>query len=293
MELYYESIVVGGSLEALSYAFKHSLPLLSARFNPPFAFDYFPPSADLGQLNLTSPTQLRSALGTTTVGVPKEQVWQKLLFLLSLSGKVLYGDSVRSLGVEGNVLSVSCEGAKRRKVGFGQLIIFDDENIVGLPTILKQTKHKNIIYDWVNIVSGGEHEYDIFEYEDDFVNTVYFYPSYRNCNTKQKDLVCVSHLTDEEVHDFSFSGTYVKFKLLSIMKALGIRGARNGRDVKDPTRYKYYAVKLEPTARYVVKRADNEYEHDDRFIFPKTTAESILAEDIALEGYIGKIAERL
>lgn len=293
MELYYERLVVGGNLEAFSYAYKNNLPIISTRFESPFMYDYFQPSADLGLLNLTSPTQLRSALGTTTVGVPKAQVWQKLLFLLSISGKIIYGDSVRSLTVEGHKLFVSCEGVKRRELEFGQLIIFDDNGIVGLPAIKKQIKHKSIVYDWVNIVSGGKHEYDILEYDDDFVKTVHFYPSYRNCNTKQKDLVCVSHLTDDEVLDFSFSGTYVKFKLLDIMKGLGIRGARNGRDVNDPTKYKYYAVKLEPTSRSVVKRVRNEYEQDDRFVFPSTTAEDLLSGDPVVDSYIGRLAERL
>jgi len=289
----YSQIVIGGNLEALSYAYKNNLPIISTSFKPPFEYDYFQPSIDLGFLNLDSQTELISTSGTITVGVPKAQVWQKLLFLLAMSGKVLYGDSVRSLTVEEHKIFISCEGAKRREIRFEQLVIFDDDNIVGLPAIESQVKHKNIVYDWVNIVSGGKHEYDIFQYDDDFVKTVHFYPSHRNCNTKQKDLVCISHLTDEEAVDFSFSGTYVKFKLLGIMKDLGIRGARNGRDVNDPTKYKYYAVKLEPTSREVVKRVSNEYEQDDRFVFLNRTAEDILMDDTAIKGYTRRLTERL
>jgi hypothetical protein len=77
------------------------------------------------------------------------------------------------------------------------------------------------------------------------------------------------------------------------MKDLGIRGARNGRDVNDPTKYKYYAVKLEPTSREVVKRVSNEYEQDDRFIFLNRTAEDILMDDTTIKGYTRRLTERL
>jgi hypothetical protein len=35
------------------------------------------------------------------------------------------------------------------------------------------------------------------------------------------------------------------------MRKAGIRGARNGRDTKNPERYKYYAVKIETNKREV------------------------------------------
>mgnify|MGYP003647340084 FL=1 len=291
MNIHYEKVVVGGSLEAFAYAFKHCLPVLYTNLKPPFKFDYLQSGVDF-DLNINPPPNvLKTASGTTTFGPSKLQVWQKLLFVLSVSGKVIYGDTVRSAQVDGDEIQLSCDGTHRKSITFDQAIIFDDEKIIGLPAIKKQTKHKNIVYDWVNIVSGGSHEYDFLQYDDEFVNVIHFYPSERNDNTRLKDLVSVSYLTDEQLIDFSYSDTYVRFKLLDLFKELGIRGARNGRDVNRPGHYKYYAVKLEPSDRQVVRRVVNEYESDERLVFNYEDFSEIVKQPTVLEGYLKRICK--
>jgi hypothetical protein len=291
MSIYYEKVVIGGSLEAFTYAFKHCLPVLYTNLKPPFKFDYLQPGVDFN-LNINPPPNvLKTASGTTTFGPSKLQIWQKLLFVLSVSGKVIYGDTVRSARIDGDEIQLSCDGTHRKSITFDQAIIFDDEKIIGLPTIERQTKYKSIVYDWVNIVSGGSHEYDLLQYDDEFVNAVYFYPSERNDNTRLKDLVSVSYLTDEQLIDFSYSDTYVRFKLLDLFKELGIRGARNGRDVNRPGHYKYYAVKLEPSDRQVVRRVVNEYESDERLVFNYEDFNEIVKQPTVLEGYLKRICK--
>ena len=291
MSIHHDTVVIGGSLEAFTYAFKHCLPVLYTNLKPPFKYDYLQPDVDFNLNIKPPPNVLRTASGTTTCGPSKLQIWQKLLFLLSVSGKAVYGDTVRSILIEENEIHLSCDGIRRKTITFEQAIIFDDKKVSGLPALKKQTKYKNIVYDWVNIVSGGSHEYDLLRYEDEFVNTVDFYPSDRNDNTKLKDLVCISYLTDEQLVDFSYSDTYVKFKLLDLFKQLGIRGARNGRDVNRPGHYKYYAVKLEPSSRQVVKRIVNEYESDKRLIFNNSSLSEIAEEPTVLEGYLKRVCD--
>ena len=263
MSIHHDTLVIGGSLEAFAYAFKHCLPVLYTNLKPPFKYDYFQPDVDFNLNIKTPPNVLRTASGTTTCGPSKLQIWQKLLFLLSVSGKTIYGDTIRSIQIEENEIHLSCDGIRR----------------------------KTITFDWVNIVSGGSHEYDLLCYKDEFVNAVHFYPSDRNDNTKLKDLVCVSYLTDEQLVDFSYSDTYVKFKLLDLFKQLGIKGARNGRDVNRPGHYKYYAVKLEPSSRQVVKRIANEYESDKRLIFNNSSLSEITEEPTVLEGYLKRVCD--
>lgn len=291
MNIYHEKVVIGGNLEAFAYAYKHSLPVLYTNLKPPFPFDYLQPDVDFELIPLSPPRVLKSTSGTLTFGPPKEQLWQKLLFVLSVSGRVLYGDTVRSVSIEGNTMELSCEGTRRKTINFEQVTIFDDKGVIGLPPLKKQTKYKNIVYDWVNVVSGGLHEYDLLQYSDDFIRTVHFYPSDRNDNTRLKDLVSVSYLTDEQLVDFSYSGTYVKFKLLDIFKELGIRGARNGRDVNRPGHYKYYAVKLEPADRRVVKHIVNEYQSDNRLMFNNQHFDEIVKQETVIEGYLKRVSD--
>ena len=293
MSIHHERVVIGGNLEAFTYAFKHCLPVLYTNLKPPFKFDYLQPDVDF-DLNINPPPNvLKTASGTTTFGPSRLQVWQKLLFVLSVSGKVIYGDTVRSVQIDGDEMQLSCDGTHRKSITFDQAIVFDDERVAGLPTIKRQTKYKNTVYDWVNIVSGGSHEYDLLQYDDEFVNTVHFYPSERNDNTRLKDLVSVSYLTDEQLIDFSYSDTYVRFKLLDLFKELGIRGARNGRDVNRPGHYKYYAVKLEPSDRQVVRRVVNEYESDERLVFNYEDFNDIIEEPTVLEGYLKRICKTI
>ena len=290
MSIHYEKVVIGGNLEAFTYAFKHCLPVLYTNLRPPFRFDYLQPDVDFNLSINPPPNVLKTASGTTTCGPSKLQVWQKLLFLMSVSGKIIYGDTVRSIQIDGGEMQLSCDGTQRKSITFDQAVIFDDEKVIGLPIVNKQIKYKNIVYDWVNIVSGGSHEYDLLQYEDEFINTIHFYPSERNDNTRLKDLVSVSYLTDEQLVDFSYSDTYVKFKLLDLFKELGIRGARNGRDANRPGHYKYYAVKLEPSSRQVVRQVVNEYRNNERLFFNYSKLEEIIEEPTVLEGYLKRVS---
>ena len=290
MSVVYDKIIIGGSLEALTYAYVHNLPALYTNLKPPFEHDRLAPGVALGSMHFPPNVELRSASGVNLCGPRKVEVWQKLLFLLGTSGRIIYGDKVKSININGRRITASCGRAGRKEIDFKKLVVFDDVGVSGLPPIKTQTKYKNIVYDWVNISSGGKHEYDVLNYDTDFVKTVHFYPSHRNNNTTNKDLVAVSYLTDEQLSDFSYSDTYIKFKLLDLFKELGIRGTRNGRDTKNPDRYKYYAVKLEPAHREVVSRVENRYERDKRFIFNYQDYNDIIKKPLMLDGYLSRIS---
>ena len=76
-----------------------------------------------------------------------------------------------------------------------------------------------------------------------------------------------------------------------MMKEAGIRGARNGRDVNNPERYKYYAVKVEPAQRVIYRDTKRFYEKDDRFEFRYDTPEELLSNLKEPQGYLSKLIE--
>jgi hypothetical protein len=78
--------------------------------------------------------------------------------------------------------------------------------------------------------------------------------------------------------DYEHSDTYAKFKVLSIMKGAGIRGARNGRDMLDKTKYKHYSLKVQPHKREVVSLQKNLYDDIDNTEFIYQSEEDILQE---------------
>ena len=273
-----DKIVIGGSLQALMYSYFHELPVIYSNPHPPFRFDIFP-SSNLGGLNLPEGQIYTS-----------RQIWERLVFLLGLSGLMPINSAENSLRITENQLSVST-GSRITKFNFNQLVIYENEGITGLTRVTKEERKKNRVIDWVNVRSGCRHNIIYMEDDDDFVKEVYFYPTDRSDNKKLKDLAAVSYLTDEQLRDFNFSDTMAKFKVKKMMKKAGIRGARNGRDVKRPDHYKYYAIKVEPAERQIVRNCIRHYEPDDRFDFRYDTVEDILAKNHWPAGYLGKLCE--
>ena len=94
----------------------------------------------------------------------------------------------------------------------------------------------------------------------------------------KKDLVAISYISEDELHNFDKSSTAVKFKVLNIMKEAGVRGARNGRDTQNPERYKYYAVKVEPKKREIKRVSFPRYNNKNNLVFDYRPEEEILTE---------------
>ena len=241
-----QSLVIGGSLNALIYSYKMGMPVLFVRPDAPSRFDYLP--------------------GDTLTGVTQRQAWEALMFILNLSGLLLYPNMANRLKVEEHRLIVKTDRSVVT-IEFDNLVIFDDFGLDGLPKLTAETKDKNRVVDWINVRSSGRHDINFLYDDSDFVSEVIFYPSDRSDNKNHRDLVAISYLTDDEVLDFDHSSTMVKFKVLEMMKGAGIKGKRNGLDPRDKSKYKYYAIKLEPAKRIVRNLSKRTYEHDERFIF--------------------------
>ena len=127
--------------------------------------------------------------------------------------------------------------------------------------------------------------------DGEFVKDIIFYPTDRSDNRNLKDLVAVSYLTDEQINDFNYSDTMAKFKIIEMMKDAGIRGARNGRDVNNPERFKYYAIKIEPAQRIIERNVTKYYDADDRFEFVYDTVAQLLDKLNKPQGYLSKVSE--
>ena len=242
-------------MQALIYSYKMGVPVLFVRPDPPSRFDYLPDDS------LTQITQ--------------RQAWEALMFILNLSGLLLYPNMLNRIKVEANTLIARTERNAVR-IKFDNVVVFDDFGIDGLPKVIRETKQKNRVIDWINVRSSGRHDINFLYDPSDFVSEIIFYPSDRSDNKSHKDLVAVSHLTDDQVLDFDYSSTMVKFKVLEMMKKAGIKGKRNGLDPRDKSKYKYYAIKLEPSKRSVIDMSKRVYEKDDRFLFVEDSLSDIL-----------------
>ncbi len=263
---YHDRIVVGANLSSLLYSFLNGYPCICVGESPPFRFDY---DEYFGTLNL---------LGVKSGNL--RQIWERLVLALSLGGQLPMADKTYSINIQDNVIKAFTKNSRLGRFHFDKLIIFDDNLVRGLPPIEQRVLGKSKVIDWYDVRSGMEHQHDFFETADDFVKEIYFYPSDRFGNQKsgrvRKDLVSVSYMDEDQVEGFDFSDTMAKFKILKIMKELGIRGARNGRDTYNPNIYRYYSPKIESVERQIIPDIRNYYQQDDRFEFRYDTPREIL-----------------
>jgi len=257
----YDTIVIGGGLNAKMYAYYNQCPCIYRGNDAPFKFDLLQQGEAFG---------LRNSL----------QIWQRVSFILGLSGKLPMGNKVASVNIRDRLLKAPTHNSRLGRFEFNKLVIFDDTGVRGLPLIKDQEVGKSRVIDWFDVRSGMEHEHDSFETDDDFVKEVIFYPSDRFGNQKsgrvRKDLVAISYLDENQINDFEYSSTMARFKILQLMKDAGIKGARNGRDTYNPEIYRYYSPKIEATQREVIPDVKNYYEEDPRFEFRYDTPEEII-----------------
>tara|TARA_A100001015_G_C14946298_1_gene694797 strand:+ start:226 stop:1128 length:903 start_codon:yes stop_codon:yes gene_type:complete len=244
----YEEIVIGSSLRAVLYAFSNRYPLLFTSEQRPFRFEYLPPKMDLSFLKLDSQTKnLLTFNEEKQVGVPKELLWERLLFLLSIDSKVPLSNLATKIR-KNNDNSISCfnEYSKIAEFKFDKCYYFGDNNIDGILQQKKVAEKKYICYDWIAFNRGGKHDIDYIQTEDDFVKEIWFYPSDRiDGNTSIKDACAVSYLTDKQINDFNYSETMARFKTIHEMELRGMKGKFNGYGKNGkPKHYKFRTTSI-------------------------------------------------
>lgn len=286
----FDELVIGTGLNAALYSFLNKVPLVLNSQEKPLFFEFFPCNFDISNLSLDPDEyKLEGYKGDRCVGASKLSVWERVVFCLSLSGLLPLCDTVAAIRVEEDHIHISTQDFKVHKINYKKLRVFDDKNVSGLGTPSRGPDSYRVV-DWMNVRSGMLHPYNFINNGGFFVKEIYFYPSDRiDGMTDKKDLVAVSELEKKYIDDFDFSGTMARFKVLKTMKKAGIRGARNGRDTNNPEKYKYYAVKVEPTKREVRKLYFPKYKNKENLTFDRRSAEEIYNSYDAVPGYCDKI----
>lgn len=268
----YNEVVIGNTLSSLIYSYFNNAPVFFVSPNAPFMYSFFREKDKVEKMQIDSISyRMEGPSLTKIVGNPKFPIYNRLNFVLSMSGLVPLADKARSLRIDGNSIKIATENSKVINIKFNKARIFDDTDIQGLGVPKKEQNSFQVI-DWVDVRSGAKHDFDIILTGDDFVKETYFYPSTRipgSVASNKKDLVAVSYLSREQLEDFEYSGTYTKFKVKHLMEEAGIKGRGNGNN-------KFLAIKLEPSKREIKKRFLNEYEDKETLTFDYRTEEEIL-----------------
>ena len=102
-----DELVIGNSLEAVSYAFLNHKTLILNDSHKLNFFDFFEPEADLQKYKLElGEYELKTSKETKLVGPSKLEVWERLVFSLSLAGLLPTHDLASSIRIEDKNISV-------------------------------------------------------------------------------------------------------------------------------------------------------------------------------------------
>ena len=248
MILEYDKIVVGSCLRAVLFAFNNGYPIFFTKARRPFRFDYLEPETDLDCLKTpTWPTKsLTTFEAEEKIGTPKEILWERMIFLLSMVGKAPLSSFCKRIRCTGNRVVCSNEYSKIMEFRFNKCFYFGDDGSSGFVEKTNLDEDTYICYDYIAFNSGGKHEIDYITTGDDFVSKIWFYSSDRiDGNTPVRDACAVSKLTKQQLQSFDFSETMARFKVLKVMKDNKMRGKFNGYTKKGtPRHYDFRTVSI-------------------------------------------------
>ena len=227
-EYHFDKLIIGGSLESLLYSFINSERILL--LNPLYPFE-------MSKIDYTEPLRLVGYENNRQIY--KSELWDRLSFILSLTGLVIFPSTIKTHRESEDKFIIVTDYNKRITIEADQVINFDIIN-----------KNKVFIYDWFNVRSGNNHDYEILTDDDEFVNKVHFYTSKRvGRNKRMKDLVAESYLNEVNKQSIDYGEGIARLKVLKMMKEAGIRGQSNG--YSKSGRQQHYAIKIEHTHREI------------------------------------------
>ena len=251
------NIVIGCSVNSLLFAYKNNFNVLYTR--------------------TILPSKIEKNIFFEGEEYTPHGLWQRLYYILSLSGNVLFSDKIDNIRLQHKTLSVFTKRARKYIIECEKIYIFDDLNLYGIPDELSLKQDSTLeIRDWFDVKSGMKHEHNLLTTDSEFVNKIIFYQSDRiDGNHDLKDAVAISYLTKEQLDDFEYSDINARFKTKHTMKQSGIKGTRNGRDTKNKSLYKYYAIKLENREREIIYKLKN-YKSTERLVFKYESIDDIV-----------------
>ena len=114
--------MVGNSLNAVLYSYLNTKPLVLNNQNKPLFFEFLPKEFDISKLNMEPVEyELQGLNSVKKVGSSKLEVWERLIFALSLSGLIPLSDKVASIRVD-DTLKITTQNFKFAEIKFDKLI---------------------------------------------------------------------------------------------------------------------------------------------------------------------------
>ena len=188
-KLNYDTIVLGGTLEALIHSYVEGIPLIMVNPQIPFYRDVDP------------------------LGFNKARTWSKLSYYLSYAGLNPIGQKAGSYRFdEGNIITIFGKTAYKVQIQYKNIIRYDQVQPTEKLRVLDYIKIENIQTQDIETIKS-------INTEDDFVN--HFYTM---INDKITEIAAISCLTQQQINSEEYSEVYARLKSTEVLKSNGIVG---------------------------------------------------------------------
>lgn len=142
-------IVVGGTLESILYAICSDFCLLTTQFLEPLQFEFFEEHTNLQRFKLSNKltkfTNLKDENLNKVFGMRKLELYNKLLFLLTISGKLIKCSRIQMVMERNRKLRLTFQKGVQKDVLCENLKIFEPYMIVNLRNSDKTPDEKKLI----------------------------------------------------------------------------------------------------------------------------------------------------
>jgi len=218
----YDEVAVGGNLAAIFYSYMNQCPVFFKERKVIFSHEYFEKDFPLKNIFLKNKEQkLQTPAGELEVGDKKLQVYNRLLFILSLSGLIPFSNKIEKIRLEEENLLRVVTKAKSATVKYKKLRIFDAQDVEGL-TQNKVMHNKKLIYDKFKIKTAA-HNLNFIKTEDDFVSEIIF--------LNNDEILVISRLHENEIQECDFSLIVMKYKIRAALSNAGIQKRKTQKEV--------------------------------------------------------------
>ncbi len=238
-ELTYDKLIVGSTLEALTYSYCRGIPLIYKENKKPHIF------------------------AKTSADQSKLELWQQMFFFTSLANLNPLGEYVSRYMIypNDNKIEVITEQQFRCIIKYNKLIIFDDDGLDGLPPPRKITTDKVEVLDWFNATQVEPHKIEFIEdKKNTFVTKIQFYIVGGAGEIKRRNLVGFSYMKQKDTIALKRSESLSRLKAMHMMREAGIVGQINNGTYRNPIKLDLTKREIYPLGRNIFDKINDNIE---------------------------------
>lgn len=201
----FDTIIVGGNLASLIYAYQSKLPIIISKTDIPPSISYFDTSIELKKLKIENVYKgLLTPEGETLVGFNKEDLYTHLYYKLSFNGQVIFDVPRQSIRLvkEQKLLKIVSEKSRLYSFKYKKIISFT-KDIIGLELDVKLQKYELI--NNFNVTRAYIHNYKAILEQEGGIIRYGFFDDYKTLTTStliEKDILEKNHHIDFYIKNY-------------------------------------------------------------------------------------------